>query len=240
MKNRKVTTMTLCFLGIAVLSFSPSAWATWTVVQHAGTILGGCTQSSNTCSISVSSTGSGNVIVVGFSAGSITIPAQEKISSVSGGGTYTHPAGCAGYDSVAGRFTDCAYTLSSTSGATSITVTRNSTSGVNWYISVTELSFTSGPVSVDAIGVVDDTTAGTSQPGVGLTLGGSNDAIVQIINGGANETSISSPTGASYSYSNFADHAGFATAINTTTGAAPTWNSVGSLRAAGSAIAITE
>jgi hypothetical protein len=188
----------------------------------------------------VSSTGSGNVIVVGFSGGSAVLPAQEKISSVSGGGTYTHPAGCAGYDSVAGRFTDCAYTLSSTSGATSITVTRNSTNGVNWYISVTELSFTSGPVSVDAIGAVDDTTGLRSQLGVGLTLGGTNDAIVQIINGGATESSISSPTGASYSYTNFADHAGFATAINTTTGAAPTWTSQVALRAAGSAIAITE
>jgi hypothetical protein len=199
------------------------------------------TRQRSTCSIAVNSTGSGNVIIIGFSAGSFTFTSEERISGVSGGGTYPHPSECAGYDSTAGRFTHWAYTLSSTSNATTITVTRSSTNGVAWYISVTELSFTSGPLSVDAIGTVDDTTGSTSQPGVALTLRGTNDAIVQIINGGANQTSVFSPPGANYSsYTNFADHCGFATSINTTSGAAPTWTSQGSLRAAGSAIAITE
>jgi hypothetical protein len=161
----------------------------------------------------------------------------EQIVSVSGGGTYTHPAtACHGTDSV-GKGTDCAYTLASISGALTITVTRTDATSFAWRIGATELSFTSGPVSVDSgtPGINDVTVATTTPAGVALTLAGTNDAIYQMIEGGL-PSAISSP------YSTNVDLGtlqAFASAINTVSGIAPTWTQ-NSSRACMSAIAFTE
>lgn len=220
----------LILLSMLLVSVSP-AWATWTVVQHTSI---GCTSGSSTCNITVSSTGSGNVIVIGIGI----VDAVEQIVSVSGGGTYTHPAtGCHGVDATGPKGSDCAYTLSSTSGTTTITVTRTDATTHAWVAGATEYSFTSGPVSVDTgtPQVRDQSSAVTSPAGVTLTLAGSNDAIYQMIEG-TTVTAISSPYSTNQ---NFTANGGFASAINTVSGTAPTWTQSSS-KAALSAIAFTE
>lgn len=217
-------------LSVLALFLSCPAWATWTVVQHK--ISTACSTVGTTCAVTVTSTGSGHVIVIGMGV----LDNTDQIVSVSGGGTYTHPATCHAVDLLV-KGTDCAYTLSSTSGTTSITVTRTAASGNNWTVAATELSFTNGPVSVDtgSPGTRDQTTTVTNPAGVTLTLAGSNDAIYQIITG-TSPTAISSPYNTN---SDFLSGEGFATAINTVSGTAPTWTQSSS-RACLSAIAFTE
>lgn len=213
------------------LALSCPAWATWTVVQHV--LSGACGTTSNTCAVTVASTGSGNVIVVGIGIGSTT----QHITAVSAGGTFTIPPSACFSTDTAGKGTDCAYTLSSSSGVTSITVTRSNTSSAAWRVGITELSFTSGPVSVDTGSpqTRDQTVSTTTPAGVALTLAGSNDAVFQIING-VSPTNVSVPYNTA---SDFGSNAGFATNINTTDGTAPTWTQSNG-HAALSAIAFTE
>lgn len=216
---------------VMVMCLSSQMWATWTVVQHK--ISSACSTVSSTCAVTVTSTGAGHVIVIGMGIQLNT----DQIVSVSGGGTYTHPAtACHGADSTV-KGTDCAYTLSSTSGTTSITVTRTSTTAVNWTVAATELSFTSGPVSVDTgtPGVRDQTTTTTSPAGVTLTINGTNDAIFQMITG-TTLTAVTSPYSTAV---DFLTNYGFATSINSVSGVAPTWTQTSS-RASLSAIAFTE
>lgn len=216
------------------LCCSLPSWATWTVVQHKKSTA--CTTSSATCSVTMTSTGTGNVIVIGFTlVGDI----NEQIVSVSGGGSYTHPAGCHATDSAGTFSSDCAYTLASTSGTTSITVTRTDATTFGWTVAATELSFTAGPVSVDTgtPQVRDQSTNTTTPAGVTLTLAGSNDAIYQIIKGTGTVSAATSP----YDVNNdFLTSSGFATAINTVSGTAPTWTQSSNGKAALSAIAFTE
>lgn len=208
------------------------AWATWTLVQNV--ISSACTTNSSTCAVTVASTGSGHVIFIGL-LGEI---ASMTISSVSGGGAYTHPSACAASESGTNvRASDCAYTLASTSGTTSITVTRNSSTSSAWHICAAEVSFTASSVSVDtgnANGNTNtSTSASTSATGVTLSILGSNDVIFQILSGGT-------PTAINESYAGvFAAATGSATLINTTTGTAPTWTQSSNQWAA-SAIAVAE
>lgn len=218
------------FLLLLLLLCSLPSWATWTVVQHK--ISGACTASSSTCAVTVTSTGTGNVIVIGMAIASNV----EAIVSVSGGGTYSHPAGCNG-TSGSTFGTDCAYTLASTSGTTSITVTRTDATTHTWRVAATELSFTSGPVSVDSGSpqTRTQTTAVTNPAGVTLTLTGSNDAIYQMILS-TTPSAITSPYSTNV---DFSGPGGFAVSINTVSGTAPTWTTASSA-AALSAIAFTE
>jgi hypothetical protein len=217
-------------LALFALLLSCPAWATWAVVQHTSNT---CTTASQTCNIAVSSTGTGNVIVIGIGIASNA----EQIVSVSGGGTYTHPAtACHSADGTT-RGADCAYTLASTSGTTTITVTRTDATSFGWNASATEYSFTSGPVSLDTgtPQVRDQTTTVTGPAGVTLTLSGTNDAIYQMIEGTA-PTAVTSPYSTNQ---NFSANLGAASSINTVSGTAPTWTQT-SAKAALSAIAFTE
>jgi hypothetical protein len=198
-----------------------AASTTWAVVQQAISS-GACTFSSATCNLTVASTGSGHLIVVTMGIAGT----GEYITGVSGGGTYTEFAGntCAGQDS-SGLGTDCAYTLSSTSGATTITVTRTNTTSYAWRISMTELSSTAAMSLDSGCPQVRDQTTGTASPaGVTLTLAGANDVIIQNIWGGV-MSAISSPYN---SYASFSADLGTAASLNTLSGTAPTWTQASS------------
>jgi hypothetical protein len=215
---------------ISMLFLAVPSWAAWTVVQHN---VKSCLATSATCAITVASTGTGNVIAIGMSVGNNT----DLIVSVSGGGTFTHPAtACHAVNSTT-RGSDCAYTLASTSGATSITVTRTAAVSA-WQIGIAEYSFTSSPVSLDTgtPQIRTQASAVTSCPGVALTLAGTNDVIFQI-DSSANPSSISTPF---LFISDFSGNGGgYASSINTIGGAAPTWTQ-SSAASALSAIAFTE
>ena len=224
----------LCLLGF-VLAFGQSfggkagiggkagmgggvASATWAVVQQVTSSVS-CTTTNATCNLTVASTGSGHLIVVAMGIAHT----GEYITGVSGGGTYTAFAGntCAGQETSGGVLAvDCAYTLSSTSGATTITVTRTDTTSYGWRIGMIELSSTAA-MSLDSgcPQVGDQTTSTTSPTGVTLTPLGVNDVIIQNIFGNV-PTAISSPYN---TYSSFSQNLGVGASLNTLSGTAPTW-----------------
>ena len=209
----------------------PHLHHTFTVTQFA--VNTACTATSQTCDVTVSSTGSGHVLA----AGTVLNINDGGITAVSGGGTWAlcPASGCYQTDNNA-RTTDLAYCLSSTSGATTITVTRTTTTSATWQAAVWELSFTGSSASLDTFGKRQQSTATTSPAGVTLTLTGSNDAIIQIIRtGGTTPSAISAP----YNLHAGSGGAGWAESINTVSGTAPTWTT-GSGRAALSAIAFAE
>jgi len=204
---------------------------TWAAVQRAENTA--CT--TNPCTITVSSTGSGHLgIVVIFDYTHHTV-----ISSVSGGGTWVHPTGSSSCNEYANSSdVDCAYTLSTTSGATSITLSFGTTPGPYAAAEYGEWSYTASPASFDAAGVATTSSNTNPQTAVALTLTGSNDLIVQFLSGTWAATAISSPY---TSQANFTNGYGFAGAINTTSGSAPSWtmNNTGAGVVMG-AIAFTE
>ena len=117
----------LLLIVFLVAAFVVPASATWTLVQQFISPAN-CTPGVLTCSISVSSTGSGNVIVVWIEINGVgAVP--TTISAVTGGGAYTLGStfGCNTF--VSSHAIDCALTLSSTSGATTIAITRSNNTG---------------------------------------------------------------------------------------------------------------
>ncbi len=197
----------LTALGLfAALFWSHGAHATWTLVQHKVAL---CSSANvTTCSVSVTSTGAGHVIV----AMSLIFDGTTTMStSPTNGGNYTHCTSCRATDG--SRGTDAWYTLSSSSGATSIVA--NWSAATQGDVEVWELS-TTATAAFDTSGATTNTTGA----GVGLTLTGTDDAILQGI------VTAGTVTGISAGYTNDdanPDGNGFAHAINTSSGAAPTW-----------------
>jgi hypothetical protein len=208
----------------------PPSWATWTLVHNSANTA--CVTSSTTCNITTTATGTGNVIIIVMNIGDTT----STIQSVSGGGTYSLCAAsaCHASDATVTKSLDIAYTLASTSGTTTITVTRNGGT-IGWGCRALEYSFTNGPVVLDVVGVRDQSTNSASPAGVALTLSGTNDVIVQALFG-------STPTAISGSYTNpatFQSNTGYGGWINTSDGTAPTWTQTAA-HAVLTAIAIKE
>lgn len=213
---------------LILLATSP-AWATFTLVQK---VVNNACGTGTTCAITTSATGSGNIIFIGVAVASGT----KTISSISAGGTFAH---CTGTDaSVSGtNSSDAQYTLSSTGGVTSMTVTINSSAGA-WVAEMQEWSFTGTP-SIDVCGSISNSTT-TNRGGVDLTaLTGSNDLLYQVIESISGIT-VTAINGA-YSNTDLGARYGFAAAANSTTGTAPTWTwTGGNAISAGSGIAIKE
>jgi hypothetical protein len=193
---------------------------TWTLVQHP---INATTCDSNPCSVTVSSTGSGNLGILWFATSSTV-----TISSISGGGTWTIPTPGSGTCSNTTVFaTLCAYNLSLSSGATSISVTL---SGVAFrtVIEYLEYSWTGGgSATLDTQSSTNTSGFNTSWPGQTLSLAGAHELISQAIATRDNGcTSITSPYtnpddfSATSSGSNWLAVAG---SINTASGTAPTW-----------------
>lgn len=224
---------------LILLAASP-AWATFSLVQSVASAA--CGGTSATCAVTVASTGSGNVILV-WLAGSAD-PALSVISSVSGGGTYSVPAGCAITDAGNNFSASCAYTLSSTSGTTSITVTRNNSTTEVWRVYVEEYSFTGSGVALDpggsgGVGTVDQTSTCSTCTGVPLSIAsGPNDLIGQFAVGNSG-VSVSSVAGL-YVLESAVASSGYADNLNTTSGAAVSWTFSTSAAHVFSAIAINE
>jgi hypothetical protein len=194
-----------------------------------------CSGSSNTCAVTVTSTGTGHFGVILWLTANST-----SASSISGGGSWTIPASC----KINVTFTSgCAYILSLSSGVTTITMTwSTSACGSPCSIFFYEESFTGSSVSLDngssgGLGTVNNTSSSSTPPGVALTLSGANTAIFQVIlQGNGSATAISG----SYNLDLGGAFQGSASALNTTNGTAPTWTFSASSTGIGSAIAISE
>lgn len=214
-------------LFIALLCSTPS-WATFSVVQTA--VNTGCGVSGS-CTVTVASTGAGHVIVVALADN-----ANQTISSVTGGGTFTLCGAPCQAGSAATGWVDMAYTLSSTSGTTSIVI--NHTAGSNSSVGmVWELSSTGSPV-FDTSGA-NLQTCTTSCTGVGLTLTGSNDLILTAASCGGTCSAISGSYAADPA-SPWPGGDGMAHLMNTVTGTAPTWTQTASTALVSAAIAIKD
>lgn len=147
------------------------------VVNFTSTGLNG-TSCSPTCSISVPSTGAGNLLFI--EAANLN---NNFISSVSGGGTgWVIPSGgnsCRiSYVLAGNNALSCAYLLSSTAGATSISITM--TGGGAEFFSIWEVTSTAGAFAFDTQSSTQN-SASFSPPGAALSLTGTNDAVFQAI-----------------------------------------------------------
>lgn len=175
-------------------------------------------------------TGSGHILYVGDGAGG----SGGHLSSITGGGTWVIPAGCAVDESIAGFGTSCGYVLSSSSGATTITLNWSGSSMQHiWWYYEYSCSATAG---FDTSGSFDQTSSTNPVTGIALTLGGIKDLIFQMV-----KTSFDVPSGISAPYGQFnsdSNQLGWATSENTTSGAAPTWTASNTNRWAAGALAI--
>lgn len=185
----------------------------------------------NTQNLTVTSTGSGHLLVVLAANDNGT---ANYLTGVTGGGTWVVPSSAQISDVNWGALS-CAYVLASASGATTISLTYGATTG-HYTANFWEYSFTGSSVSLDKIGTVDQGFAASPQLGVALTLTGTNDVILQASKNNNDLSSISSP------YGNF-QHllgVGVADSENTVSGTAPSWSMTGSSRLGGMAIAFSE
>lgn len=188
-------------------SCNNTVYGTWTCIQHRITQCGG---SVSNCAITVTTTGSGHAAIVTSPIGSGTL----TISSISDGtSTYSLP-GCGGTDGTAGSI-DSGYTTALASGKTSITVNYSGTASgpVVHFVEVGN----SGTIAYDTCANRDQSSNSTTPAGVTLTLGGTDDFIVQGITSAGTASAITNTWAALFSAGN-----GGAERV-TTSGAAPTW-----------------
>ena len=217
---------TSCFAVIIFnLLFCLTAQAKIAQVQQVLPVTGGSLCAWNTgtsCAVTVAPTGSGHILIAMF-GGSTPSAVSDGIN------TWMHAPNCA-----IGNV-DCWYVLSSKPGATSIkgTVPSGGGRGVGFY----EFSVGAGCSAVlDSSNSVTDSTASLSQPGIPLTLKGSNDVIVQQIFAGPTIVSINN----GYTEGTGQTDLAVASSLNTTSGVAPVWTLASSATANVDAIAISE
>jgi hypothetical protein len=146
-------------------------------VNFTGTGTAG-TSCSPTCTISIPSTGAGNLLFI--EAANLN---NNFISSVSGGGIgWVIPTGAnscrISYVLSGSNALSCAYLLSSTAGTTSISITMTG-SGAEGF-AIWEVTSTAGSFSFDTMNSASN-SANFSPTGAPLTLTGTNDAVFQAI-----------------------------------------------------------
>jgi len=214
--------------GAGVTKASGGGGGTWSLIQlkynssaGGGTGGSGCAVSTTTCTVTVSSVGAGHLVVmVPFSGSS----AGTSIAWSAGSGeTWTHCGGTNGclFAGANAGAVDAAYVLSATGGETSFTCTVASAPPSYFACAIFEYAWSGATIAFDASNGAY-TSSCTSCSGIGLTLSGSKDVIIQVGLPAQSLTAISGGAG----YTNpqqFYDGAGQAGAINTTNGAAPTW-----------------
>jgi hypothetical protein len=193
----------------------------WTVVQHvANNTAGTCGLSSGvSCTMTVASTHVGDVLLY-FASMYQAATAFGTVTAMSGDGAWTHCPNGRGQVQVTTYYSsDCYYRINSTGGATSIVATV-STSGDFRGGEFYELA------STDLAGAAYDTddsagrTAAADQPGIGLTLSGGNDIVIQyIFVSGSAATAISTP----YTLTDHIVSVNAAQLPNSNTAPQPTW-----------------
>ena len=201
---------------------------TWTLVQtkfwdsgSVGTGGGTCSSTATTCNVTVASVGAGHLLLC---VGMYSNSSQLNLSAGCGTETWSHCAGANGCSFFDGANAvkiglDASYVLSATGSETSFTCTLSAVAGGFNACAVLEYSWSGATKTFDTSngGISSNCTSCSGQA---LTIGGSKDAIVQVGLPLQNLTSIAG--GAGYSGS-FFDGVGFGSAVNTTTGTAPTW-----------------
>lgn len=232
----------LIFVG-SIFAFAHIANASsgWTLIQNS-TSTPTCADSTH-CSVTVPAPGDGDLLVLAVSGESVS---SSVISSVTGGSNWVLPAtsGCFGwYGSSSGYSTQCAYTLSSASTTTTISWTFAS---AQWHVAanVLEYASTNGPITFDTAGERGDNSFSVNHNGVGLSLNGTNDLILQLMDvSNATTTAISGaysdPFNCIFSDIGITSQLCVGGSLNTYDGTAPVWSTASS-KAALAAIAFKD
>jgi hypothetical protein len=161
------TTFLLLFC-VFPLRYGHSA-GTWTMVQHVST---GCAGTLSPCSVTVSSTTAGNLLIGVLHATNTNV----TLTSISGG-TSANSATCNSSDASSGSAA-IAWVLNATGGDTSITFTWSS--GYSIDTDVLEYHSTNGVSSFDVCNNRDQAGFAANIAGISPgTLSGSNDVILQ-------------------------------------------------------------
>jgi len=170
---------------------------------------------SPSCTVSIPSTGSGNLLFIAAGGGSSSV-----ISSVSSAGTWNVPTGANTCQIVqSGVALSCAYNLSDTSGATSLSITMSTSAAITF--SIWEISSAAGPFSLDSQASATN-AASLSPPGVALSMTGSTDVAFQfLICPGGIEAVTLYPQLVNAIMPGFAANIG--AAVNIKNGTAPKW-----------------
>lgn len=239
--------------GVAGLGASGTTSAlTWTLIQHPSNFTCVTTGTGSTqtlgCTVTSTSTTAGNTLILlgAFSAGANVAP---TFSSASGDSSWTHcPAQYENLLVVTGTFNqgvDCAYILSATGGATSITFTWTATvpngDGYHSSVELLEIHRASGSSTFDACttgGACIATAAGTAaRVGPTCPTTGPSDYVVQWISESELISSISGPYTNPFDLDNVNVEAGFAGALNQAAAPAQTWVTSGETSIDGAAMA---
>jgi hypothetical protein len=162
----------LLILLAAVMMYSLPSLAAWTRVRFQTNY---CGDSVASCTFTVPATTAGRLLVVAMMYDGDTV----NVSSASGAGTWTHPSSCKGSFS-GGSGVDWIYNLSSTSGATSITVNLSATASFvdYWYYEYTGTA----PFTFDVCGV-NNGSSSTSAPAGSVTTSGANGLAIAGVKG---------------------------------------------------------
>lgn len=174
---------------LLIVALASPARATWSKIQ---VVCNTACATGTTCGITVAATGTGNLIVVkliGDTAG-----ATATLSSVSGGGTYTHCSNC--NKAPANGTIDASYTLASTSGATTITLTA-SASLTAWRACMEEDSSNTGSIALDtgATPSCSATIATAAPVSCATTVSGANLVIATAMLWSGTLSGLSAPCG---------------------------------------------
>jgi hypothetical protein len=157
------------------MMYSLPSLAAWTRVRFQTNY---CGDSVASCTFTVPATTAGRLLVVAMMYDGDTV----NVSSASGAGTWTHPSSCKGSFS-GGSGVDWIYNLSSTSGATSITVNLSATASFvdYWYYEYTGTA----PFTFDVCGV-NNGSSSTSAPAGSITTSGANGLAIAGVKGDQN------------------------------------------------------
>lgn len=203
---------------------------TWSVSQHISTASCSTTPSGSTfsCTLTLpSNTGTGHAGILIAGIVSDTGINDPTFSSATGGGTWSEDtnvrSGPNTITGVAKLYTMGAVTTT-TAGSGSVTFSFNdSTPIIGWGLGFVELNCSTS-FSFESPSVAASRTASATPAGAAVTISGTSDAIVQAIIPGDNVTGISGGAGyTAWTVDLNSGNFGFAGAINTTNGAAPTW-----------------
>lgn len=204
---------------LLIFAGSYPANATYSLIQHPN---GSCTSCGSSPTITFTltqSTGSGHLLVlfvVGYNG------AVGQINSISGGGSWTVDTNCHGTNGTVFAAVSCAYVLTSSSGASSLTITMSANN--NYRYGLTEYSFTGASVSYATSGTTTNTTNSNTQTGVTLSgLTGNNVIVRGITENVAVSNTISSPYTIEFNNSGAGTTTASADSLNTATGTGPTW-----------------
>jgi hypothetical protein len=189
------------------------------LIISGGVVVDSCVATASTCTFPVLATTSGSVaaIILGTTN-------NVTISSVTGGGGWTHCAACHLFDA-AGFNWDIAYSTTLSAGTTSVTVNLTGAAGGTtsdlFYANFIELLPPAGFSGQFDVGNTLAEAACTSCVGVNLGTLGGTDAIIQATTGGPN---VGFNLFGSPYFTEYLSNAGNLTAIqlNATSGAGPT------------------